>query len=47
MDLKSILNSAFSDIHSKCVKENFVLVILALPANFEAKQIIKIEKGVL
>ncbi len=38
MDLKSISNSAFSDIHSKFVKKNFVMVISALSANFEAKQ---------
>jgi hypothetical protein len=46
MDLKSISNSAFSDIHSKFVKTNFVMVISALSANFEAKQK-KIGKGLL
>ncbi len=46
MDLKSISNSAFSYIHSKFVKKNFVMVISALSANFEAKQK-KIGKGLL
>jgi hypothetical protein len=47
MDLKSISNSAFSEIHSKCVEENFVLVILALSANFETKQIQKVLEKVI